>query len=163
FRMTEPALRIVDVSRQFGGVAALTRVSLEIAEGTIYGLIGPNGAGKTTLFNLINGIYAVSAGRILVGGQDVTNWRPPAVARAGRRLQRGREPRADRRYPADPRPRRHRAAHRARHVGRHGRLRAHRRAELRRTDRRGHAGGDPGQSRRGRGISWSRRRRRPAQ
>src|SRR5204863_11457 len=83
FRMTEPALRIVDVSRQFGGVAALTRVSLEVAEGTIYGLIGPNGAGKTTLFNLINGIYPVSAGRILVGGRDITSWRPAAVARAG--------------------------------------------------------------------------------
>lgn len=80
---TEAALRTVDVSRQFGGVAALTRVSLEVAEGTIYGLIGPNGAGKTTLFNLINGIYPVSAGRILVGGRDVTNRRPAAVARAG--------------------------------------------------------------------------------
>ena len=80
---TQAALQIVDVSRQFGGVAALTRVSLEVAEGTIYGLIGPNGAGKTTLFNLINGIYPVSAGRILVGGRDVTGRRPAAVARAG--------------------------------------------------------------------------------
>jgi branched-chain amino acid transport system ATP-binding protein len=76
-------LRIVDVSKQFGGLAALAQVSLEVAEGQIYGLIGPNGAGKTTLFNLINGIYPVSAGRILVGEQDVTNRRPEAVARAG--------------------------------------------------------------------------------
>jgi branched-chain amino acid transport system ATP-binding protein len=78
-----PALRVAGVSRRFGGVAALTDVSVEVAEGAIYGLIGPNGAGKTTLFNLISGIYSVTAGRILVGERDVTNWRPAAVARAG--------------------------------------------------------------------------------
>ena len=76
-------LQLVELSKRFGGVAALTGVSLEVAAGEIYGLIGPNGAGKTTLFNLINGIYPVSAGRILIGGQDVTSWRPAAVARAG--------------------------------------------------------------------------------
>jgi branched-chain amino acid transport system ATP-binding protein len=78
-----PMLRIADLSKRFGGVAALSHVTLDVTEGQIYGLIGPNGAGKTTLFNLINGIYPVSEGRILVAEQDVTNRRPEAVARAG--------------------------------------------------------------------------------
>jgi branched-chain amino acid transport system ATP-binding protein len=76
-------LRIVEVSKHFGGVAALSRLGMEVAAGEIYGVIGPNGAGKTTLFNLINGIYPVSAGRILLGEQDITNWRPATIARAG--------------------------------------------------------------------------------
>src|SRR5919199_4619962 len=77
------SLRIADVSKHFGGVAALSHVTLTVSPGEVYGLIGPNGAGKTTLFNLINGIYPVSAGRILVDGRDVTNRRPDAIARAG--------------------------------------------------------------------------------
>jgi branched-chain amino acid transport system ATP-binding protein len=76
-------LRIADVSKHFGGVSALSHVTLTVAPGEVYGLIGPNGAGKTTLFNLINGIYPVSAGHILVGDQDVTGWRPDAIARVG--------------------------------------------------------------------------------
>ncbi len=75
-------LRLDEVSKRFGGVAALSHVSLAVPEGMIYGLIGPNGAGKTTLFNLINGIYPVSAGRIYIGEQDVTNQRSAAIARA---------------------------------------------------------------------------------
>jgi branched-chain amino acid transport system ATP-binding protein len=76
-------LRIVDLSKQFGGVAALSNVSLEVGRGEIYGLIGPNGAGKTTLFNLINGIYPVSAGQIFVGAREITNCKPATIARAG--------------------------------------------------------------------------------
>jgi branched-chain amino acid transport system ATP-binding protein len=76
-------LRIVDLSKHFGGLAALSHVSLEVGLGEIYGLIGPNGAGKTTLFNLINGIYPVSAGQIFVGEREITNARPAAIARAG--------------------------------------------------------------------------------
>src|SRR5262249_4396515 len=86
---TMSILRIADVSKHFGGVSALSHVTLTVSPGEVYGLIGPNGAGKTTLFNLINGIYPVSAGDILVGDQAVTGWRPDAIARVGvaRRFQ----------------------------------------------------------------------------
>ncbi|HLI27326.1 MAG TPA: ABC transporter ATP-binding protein [Chloroflexota bacterium] len=77
------ALRLLEVSKHFGGVTALSHVCLTVPEGAIYGLIGPNGAGKSTLFNLINGIYPVSAGHIYVGARDVTGWRPAAIARLG--------------------------------------------------------------------------------
>jgi branched-chain amino acid transport system ATP-binding protein len=76
-------LQIVDVSKDFGGLRALSHVSFEVAPGQIYGLIGPNGAGKTTLFNLINGIFPVSSGRIIFGTEDITNWPPARVAQAG--------------------------------------------------------------------------------
>ncbi len=76
-------LRIVALSKHFGGVAALSNVSLEVGRGEIYGVIGPNGAGKTTLFNLINGIYPVSAGQVFVGDREITNRKPAAIAQAG--------------------------------------------------------------------------------
>jgi branched-chain amino acid transport system ATP-binding protein len=76
-------LRLHDVTRVFGGLRALSRVSLEVAEGQVYGLIGPNGAGKTTLFNLITGVFPVTSGRVFFGEQDITNWRADRVAHAG--------------------------------------------------------------------------------
>ena len=76
-------MRIAGVSRRFGGVQALSGVSLEVRQGEIFGLIGPNGAGKTTLFNVITGIHPVSSGRLELGGHDITNWTSTQVARAG--------------------------------------------------------------------------------
>ncbi len=64
-------LEIVDVSKRFGGVAALSRVNLAIEDGEILSVIGPNGAGKTTLFNLVTGIFQPSAGRIRFQGLEV--------------------------------------------------------------------------------------------
>ncbi|MET1128805.1 MAG: ATP-binding cassette domain-containing protein, partial [Thermoproteota archaeon] len=69
-------LRVVNVTKRFGGVVALDGVSLEVREGERVGLIGPNGAGKTTLFNVITGVYKPDAGRVLFEDQDITGWPP---------------------------------------------------------------------------------------
>ena len=63
-------------SKTFGGLAAVSDVSLTVQEGDIHCLIGPNGAGKSTLFRLIVGTYPPTAGRIEFGGVDVTRERP---------------------------------------------------------------------------------------
>lgn len=76
-------LRVEDITKDFGGVRALSGVSFQVSPGEIFGLIGPNGAGKTTLFNLITGVFPVSSGRIVFDGNDITNWKSAAIARAG--------------------------------------------------------------------------------
>jgi len=68
-------LEIDGVGKVFGGLAALSEVSLTIDEGDIIGLIGPNGAGKTTLFNVVTAIYPPSTGRVLFGGRDILEVR----------------------------------------------------------------------------------------
>ena len=64
------------VTKDFGGVRAVDRCSLDVLPGTITGLIGPNGAGKTTLFNLVAGTLAPTSGRILFEGQTISGLRP---------------------------------------------------------------------------------------
>jgi branched-chain amino acid transport system ATP-binding protein len=76
-------LTIDQVSKRFGGVHAVSDISMEVPAGKITGLIGPNGAGKTTLINLITGILAVSAGHIRFGAQDITQAPAHMVARVG--------------------------------------------------------------------------------
>ncbi|MCY3980252.1 MAG: ATP-binding cassette domain-containing protein, partial [Alphaproteobacteria bacterium] len=76
-------IRIAGVSKRFGGVVAVDGVNLEIAEGSITGLIGPNGAGKTTLFNLIAGALAPDAGRIFLGGEEITGLPPHELFHRG--------------------------------------------------------------------------------
>jgi ABC-type branched-subunit amino acid transport system ATPase component len=66
---------------RFGGLVALSDVSLEVDEGSIVGLIGPNGAGKTTLFNCVSGLYRPTAGTISFDGRDITA--SPPHRRAG--------------------------------------------------------------------------------
>jgi branched-chain amino acid transport system ATP-binding protein len=78
-----PVLRAVDVSVRFGGVVALADVSIESHAGEVLGLIGPNGAGKTTLFDVLSGIRAPSAGRIVYGGDDITRRSPTWRSRRG--------------------------------------------------------------------------------
>ena len=67
-----PLLEVQGISKAFGGVKALSGVSLEVACGSIYGLIGPNGAGKTTLFNVITGFIAPDAGTCTLDGRRLT-------------------------------------------------------------------------------------------
>ena len=76
-------LEVDQVSRRFGGIVALSDVSLDLEEGTIGGLIGPNGAGKTTLFNVITRMYKADSGRVLFDGRNLLRVRPTRVIRAG--------------------------------------------------------------------------------
>jgi len=76
-------LRIVALSKHFGGVAALSNISLEVGQGEIYGLIGPNGAGKTTLFNLITGFQRADRGSVRFAGEEVLRLPAYAIARRG--------------------------------------------------------------------------------
>lgn len=76
-------LEVSGISQIFGGVTALDRVSFSAARGDITGVIGPNGAGKTTLFNIITGIYTQTAGKVLLGGTDVSGLPPERLARLG--------------------------------------------------------------------------------
>jgi branched-chain amino acid transport system ATP-binding protein len=76
-------LEVREVSKAFGGVQAVSRVSLDIPRGEIVSVIGPNGAGKTTLLNMINGFYHPDSGRIRLDGVDVTEEHPNRVAELG--------------------------------------------------------------------------------
>ena len=76
-------LRADDISKHFGGLAALSGVSFGIKQGEIYGLIGPNGAGKTTLFNVLTGLYTPDTGHIALDGQALHGCKPSMVTRLG--------------------------------------------------------------------------------
>jgi len=72
-----------DISKHFGGVAAVQNLSMHTEPGTITGLIGPNGAGKTTIVNLITGMLGVTGGRIEFDGCDITTLTARDIARLG--------------------------------------------------------------------------------
>ncbi|MBI5143180.1 MAG: ABC transporter ATP-binding protein [Nitrospirae bacterium] len=76
-------LSIENISKNFGGLKAVSEVSLAVSKGEIFGLIGPNGAGKTTLFNLVTGLYHPSGGEIKLNNQRVDGLKPHDVARLG--------------------------------------------------------------------------------
>jgi len=81
--MAEPILEARKVSKRFGGLAAVSEVSLELHRGEIHAVIGPNGAGKTTLVNLLSGDLAPSEGSILFEGRDIAGHPPHQIARLG--------------------------------------------------------------------------------
>jgi branched-chain amino acid transport system ATP-binding protein len=76
-------LELRDVSRRFGGVQAVSGLSMTVASRTIHGLIGPNGAGKSTVFNLITGVLPLTAGEIRFKGHRISGLRPSEVCRRG--------------------------------------------------------------------------------
>ena len=79
----EPLLSVQDAHLHFGGIRALSGVSLEVQAGQITAVIGPNGAGKTSLFNAISGFYKPQQGRIVFDGQDISQTRPNVRAAMG--------------------------------------------------------------------------------
>jgi branched-chain amino acid transport system ATP-binding protein len=84
--MSAALLSVERVSKSFGGFAALSEVSLDIAPGERFGLVGPNGSGKTTLINCISGALAHDGGAIRFGGEDIS--RLPAYQRTRRGIAR---------------------------------------------------------------------------
>ena len=72
-----------NVTKNFGGLRALSDVSLSIHSKEIFGLIGPNGAGKTTLFNVLTGLYSISSGSITFNEQSLQGLKPHAVVKLG--------------------------------------------------------------------------------
>jgi len=80
---TEPMLKVIGVSKEFGGLRALRDVSFEVMPGETLALIGPNGAGKSTLFNILTGFHRPTSGRVLFSGKDLTEMRTFEISRAG--------------------------------------------------------------------------------
>ena len=78
----EPVLQVTNLSVSFGGVRALTDVSLEVGDGELVGLIGPNGAGKTTLIDAVTG-YVGHSGQVELAGRDLAGLAPHAIAALG--------------------------------------------------------------------------------
>jgi branched-chain amino acid transport system ATP-binding protein len=76
-------LEIDGLSRNFGGLAAVSDLGLVVERGVLLGLIGPNGAGKTTVFNLISGVLPPSRGRVAFKGRRITGRSPHAIVRLG--------------------------------------------------------------------------------
>jgi branched-chain amino acid transport system ATP-binding protein len=81
--MREAALAISGLSKSFGGISAISDVSLTVPNGSLTAVIGPNGAGKTTLFNLVTNLYAADHGEILFHGQSIRGRSPGAIAAMG--------------------------------------------------------------------------------
>jgi branched-chain amino acid transport system ATP-binding protein len=81
--MSEPVLRTENLTKRFGGLTAVDKLSVSLAGGRVHAIIGPNGAGKTTFFNLVTGLLSPDSGRIFFRGRDITGSRPHAISRLG--------------------------------------------------------------------------------
>ncbi|MDP3410473.1 ABC transporter ATP-binding protein [Bosea sp. (in: a-proteobacteria)] len=81
--MSAPLLEVSGVGKRFGGLQALSNVSLSVEAGEIVGLIGPNGAGKTTLFSTLVGLHRPESGAIRLDGRDLVGLKPHKIAAAG--------------------------------------------------------------------------------
>jgi branched-chain amino acid transport system ATP-binding protein len=81
--MSEPVLRIDNLVKRFGGLAAVDHLNLSLPGGRLHAIIGPNGAGKTTFFNLVCGLLAPDSGRVSFLGRDITGLKPHEISRLG--------------------------------------------------------------------------------
>jgi len=79
----EPILRAEEMSKTFGGIIALNRVSFELARGEVLGIIGPNGSGKTTIVNCLTGFIKKTSGRVFFNGVDISQKPPHKIADMG--------------------------------------------------------------------------------
>lgn len=79
----EITLSARNLTKKFGDFTAIDKVNFDVAKGTIHALIGPNGAGKSTLFGLLTKFISPTAGRITLGGDDITRAKPEEVVRRG--------------------------------------------------------------------------------
>jgi len=76
-------IELEKATMRFGGITAISDISLKVPRGNIFSLIGPNGAGKSTIFNCINGIYKPNHGRIFFNGKNISGLKPFKIARQG--------------------------------------------------------------------------------
>ena len=76
-------LEISGLTKNFGGLAAVSGMNITVNDGEVLGLIGPNGAGKSTLFNLITGVIQPTKGTVVFKGKDITGKRPHVIAELG--------------------------------------------------------------------------------
>lgn len=76
-------LRLQNITQQFGGLVAVSNVSMEVEENKIVGIIGPNGAGKTTFFNIITGMYTPTKGKVYYMDRDITGLKPHKITELG--------------------------------------------------------------------------------
>jgi branched-chain amino acid transport system ATP-binding protein len=76
-------LDVQNIARNFGGLKAVSNLTLQVEKGEIFGIIGPNGAGKSTAVNLISGVTKPTSGRVFFDGQDVTGLAPHMLVRRG--------------------------------------------------------------------------------
>ena len=76
-------LEVTGITKEFGGLVAVDKVSFHVEQGEIVSIIGPNGAGKTTIFNMLTGVYQVDAGEIIFDGKPIHNKSPQEIVKAG--------------------------------------------------------------------------------
>lgn len=81
--MTEALLKVENVTKRFGGLAAVSNLNAHVHQGELVGLIGPNGAGKTTVFNLLTGVYVPTEGIVRFSGRTLNKLKPCHIVRQG--------------------------------------------------------------------------------
>lgn len=76
-------LKVEDVTKQFGGLTAVEKVTFDVKEHEILGIIGPNGAGKSTVLGVISGFYPATSGKVFFEGKDITRLQPHQISALG--------------------------------------------------------------------------------